>query len=118
MKNVNILGQNYNIEICNEAENIKLDDSYGYVELYSKKIVLANIEDDKRNVENILEFKKKILRHEILHAFFHEAGLNNYCKDEQLVDFLAIQLYKIYNASISAENIVYNNKVGDKNGND
>lgn len=69
----------------------------GTAELFSKKIVisLSGYYDDEV-FENIEEYYKKVIRHELVHAFFYEMGLNNYCRDEVLVDALAIQMPKMY----------------------
>lgn len=40
-------------------------------------------------------FERKVLRHEIIHAFLHESGLHDLAMDEQIVDWLAIQFPKI-----------------------
>lgn len=37
-----------------------------------------------------------MLRHELIHAFFCEAGLDDYSSNEQLVDWIAIQSPKIF----------------------
>ena len=36
------------------------------------------------------------LRHELIHAFFFEAGLVEYCSDETLVYFIAQQFPKLH----------------------
>lgn len=38
----------------------------------------------------------EVVRHEAIHAFFHESGLDGYSADEQLVDWLAMQFPKMY----------------------
>ena len=50
-------------------------------------------------VENVEDFEKKVLRHEIFHAFFGESGLRSsseYAEIEELIDWLAIQSPKIF----------------------
>lgn len=62
---------------------------------------MAAADKDVMAVENIEEFKKKVLRHEIIHAFFGESGLRScseYAEDEELVDWIAIQFPKILKA--------------------
>lgn len=96
---VNVLGTEYEIIKDDTGSNPKLEGCYGYFEAYSKKIVLENdytIND--KTIENFSDFEKKVLRHEIIHAFFHEAGLRNYCEDEVLVDFLSFQIPKMIKA--------------------
>ena len=101
-KTVNILGTEYQIIVQSEEENPKLKDCNGLCEQYSKKIILSDfkgVENDPMTVENFQAFKDKVLRHEIIHAFFGESGLRSqsaYAENEELVDWLAIQTPKIF----------------------
>ena len=57
-----------------------------------------NWKDDPMTFNNIAEFEKKVLRHEIIHAFFGESGLRSqseYAQNEELIDWIAIQIPKI-----------------------
>lgn len=100
---VNILGTEYEIVVQSENKNPKLKVANGICEQYSKKIVINDFEyckDDIMIVDNFNEFKKKVLRHEIVHAFFGESGLrscSDYAENEELVDWIAIQAPKIFN---------------------
>lgn len=47
--------------------------------------------------------KKRVLRHEIIHAFFNESGLSDdsnnvtaWAKNEEMVDWFAIQSPKVF----------------------
>lgn len=99
---INILGTEYEIITQSENDNPKLKENNGLCECFSKKIVLNDMEWTKEDVmafENIDEFKKKVLRHEIIHAFFTESGLMNnsdYAENEELVDWIAIQSPKFF----------------------
>ena len=44
------------------------------------------------------ELKNKVLRHEIVHAFFHESGCSEWTNDENLVEWIAIQVPKMAKA--------------------
>ena len=98
---INILGQDYEVIKQSKSENPKLSDAYGYTEPYSKKIILdADMESlkDDDSAENLDIWAKKVFRHEIIHAFFLESGLNtncDYATNEELVDWIAIQFPKI-----------------------
>ena len=95
---VNILGTDYEVITQTEEENPKLKEAYGLCEMYSKKIVLSDIKEDVMNVDNIEAFKRKVIRHEIVHAFFAESGLrsnSDYAQNEELVDWIAIQFPKM-----------------------
>ena len=99
---INILGTEYKILTQSESENPKLKECNGLCEQFSKKIVLNNMEtvkDDVMRVENFDDFMKKVLRHEIFHAFFGESGLrgcSEYAENEELIDWLAVQSPKIF----------------------
>lgn len=104
---VNVLGQDYTILYQDEKQNPKLDDSNGIIELYSKEIVIRESEEDdnhKMCVKNLEEFKQKVLRHEIIHAFAYESGLassSRWAENEEMIDWMAIQLPKMVKAMIS-----------------
>lgn len=109
IEKINILGTEYEILTGNKKELPKLEGCNGYCEQYSKKIVISDFADEENDafaVENFGEFRKKVLRHEIIHAFFGESGLRGnspYAEDEELVDWIAIQFPKILKAFEQAE---------------
>ena len=93
---VNILGQDYEIRTLTEKEYPKLKGANGMCECYSKEIILnADCVDDDDTYANLQGFKDKVLRHEVIHAYFHEMGLRGYMEDEELVDLLALQIPKM-----------------------
>lgn len=96
MNKINILGTTYEVSWESENENHKLKTANGLCEIYSKRIV---INDDIQNDEDAFErfdlFENRVLRHEIVHAFLAESGLNDYARDEELVDWIAMQYPKI-----------------------
>ena len=96
---LNILGQEYDILLLSEEEFPKLRtaDANGLAELYDKKLIInrdTSIENES-TYDNLQAHTNKVIRHEIVHAYFHESGLTNYCNDERLVEWLAIQIPKI-----------------------
>jgi hypothetical protein len=100
-QSVNILGTEYEIISQTEEENPKLEDLDGLCEIYSKKIVLCDIKPDKNTVENFEAYKRKVLRHEIVHAFLEESGLScntDWARNEEMVDWIAIQFPKMLKA--------------------
>lgn len=102
MQTVNILGTEYEILRQNSKENPKLKSNLGICEQYSKQIVVDTFEDSKEDVmcvENLPEFEKQVLRHEIIHAYLGESGLRNnsdWAEDEEMVDWFAIQAPKLF----------------------
>jgi len=96
---INILGQEYDLLILSEEEFPKLAkaEASGLAELYNKQLIINkdNSIEDEQTYDNLKGFTDKVIRHEVIHAYFHESGLTNYCNDEQLVDWLALQIPKI-----------------------
>lgn len=95
---IDILGTPYNIKFCTTKECPKLDiqDADGLCEQYSKEIIIrTGYEEDPACFNNIIDYREKVLRHELFHAIFHECGLDKYSNDEDLVNFLALQYHKI-----------------------
>lgn len=110
---LNILGQEYELVIATKKEYPKLKsvDADGLAELYSKKLIINKsiTEESELTMDNIYEYESKVIRHEIIHAYFHEAGLTDYCNDELLVDWLALQIPKIMNTIEEVEHGRNNN---------
>lgn len=110
MNEINILGTIYTIEYKSILKDDKLDEMEGYTDLYKKHIVIGNIEEREyfknEQKEKITKVKNKILRHEIVHAFLYESGLDtnsnktySWADNEEMVDWIAIQspkLLKVY----------------------
>lgn len=77
------------------------DEDYdGYCDYTSKKILIRK--DNYNNVGNFEQLMKEQLRHEIIHAFLAESGLQSnfeHCQkfghEETMVDWIAIQFPKI-----------------------
>ena len=71
----------------------ELSDRAGECEHYSKEIHLdLSAYDDAESYDRIDLFYLKTLRHELIHAFFFELGLEQYAQDEILADALAIKM--------------------------
>lgn len=101
---VNILGTEYTIEFRKDDQ--KLEDADGYCDTSIKLIVVEDFEPDKMAKENLEGYKLKVLRHEIIHAFMHESGLDvnsnvygfGWAINEEMIDWFAIQSPKIFKA--------------------
>lgn len=98
-RKINILGQEYTVEFRTPEQNPKLElmGADGLAELHDNRIVIDSKMNPKtgKEYDNFEQYEKKVVRHEIMHAFFHEAGLRDYCNDEILVEWLALQIPKI-----------------------
>ena len=100
---VNVLGTNYRIEYV----AMKDAEEDGFCDYTSKHIVVRS--DNPNEVEDLKWLQKKVLRHEIIHAFLAESGLqanfehsNKWGHDEMMVDWIAIQFPKVHQAFVEA----------------
>ncbi len=78
----------------------KNDDYGGETRLFTKEIHLRPKDEivevkDATPIEKELGFNQTF-RHEIVHAFFFECGMTEYCMDETLVEFLASTAPKLF----------------------
>lgn len=98
---VNILGTEYHIEYKNIADDPYLENCDGYVDRTTKKIVIRNKEHDCE-IGDFDAHQRKVIRHEIIHAYCEESGLSvnvinpNLGVPETYIDWFAIQAPKIY----------------------
>ena len=106
---VNILGTEWNIIFQTIEQDKAFADCDGYCDPTVKKIHVRlytdeEVKDNKFAYESREEHRKKVIRHEILHAFMFESGLwrNSFSVDlswsmnEEMIDFYAIQSPKIF----------------------
>lgn len=93
---VSILGIEYKIIEGNVIDYPLLKECSGYVD-YSVKEIIISTDTSDWEVDDIEIIKKEILRHELIHAFLVESGLNKNCDwhNEEMVDWLAIQFPKL-----------------------
>ena len=112
-RTVNILGTKWTILIGTEGQFPGLKGSDGYTDDSIKTIVVDEMvvsKDDVRAKKNLKEYQKTVIRHEIVHAFFYESGLasntanvKSWAQNEEMVDWIAIQLPKIIDACKEAQ---------------
>ncbi len=105
---INILGAVYTIQDKTVKQDDFLSKCDGYCDFTTHKIVIA-LKKPENELDNFEAYKKKVLRHEIIHAFMNESGLQGNWKhssewghDETVVDWFAIQGPKIYECWIKA----------------
>lgn len=96
---LNILGTEYEIiRNASVEEYPKLKNCDGYTDESIKQIVIPEFVKDDMSEEDLEYYTKKIIRHEIVHAFMYESGLDSnseYAKNEELIDWIAIQFEKM-----------------------
>ena len=107
-KTINILGTDYECVLAIESEDPDLANKYGYIWYRMQRIVIKDLRRDpnwsKDPQEVCLSIMKETLRHEILHGFLFESGLsadslqysNGWAKNEEMIDWFAIQSPKIF----------------------
>ena len=101
---VNILGTDYTIEERTIEEDSFLKDCDGYCDKTTKQIVISKPAPNA-DLGDFEWYRKKLMRHEIIHAFLFESGLHEnfehakqYGHDETTIDWFAIQFPKIHKA--------------------
>lgn len=97
---LSILGTEYDFDITSDKEDTRLCDCDGYCDAYEKRIAIENEHNEKApgSIKDFQSLRRKVKRHEIVHAFFHESGLADYARNEQLVDWIAWQFPKLLEA--------------------
>ena len=104
---VNILGTEYKIKYSTEETDPKMVGADGYCEQHTKEIYInkhlfdgsEKTADDKFMYKGLDILGRKVLRHEIIHAFILESGLWECCewaRNEELTDWIARQFPKMY----------------------
>ena len=116
---INILGTFYTVIVkkYDEDEAFEKESCDGYCDGYAKEIVVCDLHTYKgwesAPERSIIQAQKSTLRHEIVHAFFNESGLEqnansvegSWARNEEMIDWIAIQGEKIYKAWKEAEAI-------------
>lgn len=98
-RKLNILGTEYEVNIENAETYKELENCDGYCDKTTKKIVITEKTKDC-NLGDFNVYQRKILRHEIIHAFLFESGLHecwqkNDGHDETMVDWIAVMFPKM-----------------------
>lgn len=104
-RTVNILGTEYKIIMCNEEEHELLNGKFrdGCTDNTTKEILVCEKKSDCE-LQDYEYWEKTVLRHELMHAFLFESGLDSssygcsgaWACNEEMVDWFAIQSPKIF----------------------
>lgn len=106
MQKIKILDSIYSLYYKTKQEDKMLETRDGYTDNYLKRIVVVKDKEfsDNWDQKAIEIYKKKVLRHEIIHAFLYESGLDvnsnkcySWAENEEMVDWFAIQSPKLFN---------------------
>lgn len=102
-RNVHILGSVWTIKEQSVNENPMLENCDGYCDWTTRQIVIER--EQTGTLGDMEAYIRKVLRHEIVHAFLFESGLyestaptDAWAKNEEMVDWFAKQGQKIYDA--------------------
>lgn len=105
---INILGTEYEIIKGSVLNCPSLKEFDGLTDYTVKQIVVLDfgtVEKGNRSFKDFEFLQKKALRHEIIHAFLFESGLNvnsndveQWARNEEMVDWFAIQWPKLSEA--------------------
>lgn len=102
-RTVHILGVEYTVKEQSENDNELLKDCDGYCDWTTKEIVVER--ETVGSLGDMEAYIRKVLRHEIVHAFLIESGLHEcsgetgaWASNETMVDWIARQGEKIYAA--------------------
>lgn len=103
---INILGSEWNVKFGSEEEYPNLAEMDGYTDLSTREIVVDNMEASQGQIgakADLGHYQKQVVRHEIIHAFLMESGLDSnsnstesWATNEEMVDWFAIQSPKIF----------------------
>lgn len=100
-RSVHILGSVWTIREQSVNENNLLESCDGYCDWTTKEIVVER--EQNGTLGDMETYIRKVIRHEIIHAFLFESGLyesscqaESWAKNEEMVDWFARQGQKIY----------------------
>lgn len=102
-RTINVLGTDIRVLFREKKQDKMLEECDGYYDSSENLIVVVIPEKDVTSLGNLENYQKKVLRHEIIHAFLYESGLScnctsseNWASNEEMVDWFAIQSPKIF----------------------
>jgi len=107
-KKIDVLGTEYNIVISKDREKYPvLYEAIGETCFANRQILVNDLIEEQYEARDSEENSKMVMsrvtRHEIIHAFLYESGLNSnsfdqWARNEEMVDYFAIQMPKMYKA--------------------
>lgn len=109
-KELYILGEAWKLYIGDEKEFPQLKNCDGYTDKTSRCIVVID-KPEECNLQFFERYQRKVIRHEIIHAFMFESGLHscahyeateNEEHPEMIVDWVAVQFPKLLKVFMEA----------------
>lgn len=104
---VEVLGTKYEIIESDKVQDYILENNDGYCDFSTKKIVIDTFKNTSDSMEDLEKYRKQVIRHELVHAFLFESGLDasSWGKNEEIVDWIAIQSLKLFEAFMKVDAI-------------
>lgn len=114
---IDVLGTKYNLRRVNSGQDEYMDKMSfgGYCDGAKKEIFILNLKTvpdwENEPEESISNQERETIRHELIHAFLNESGLQwssfvperAWAKNEEMVDWFAIQFPKLIKAFKEAD---------------
>ena len=98
---ITILGAEWIVKFGTEKEYPNLSEMDGYADSSTNQIVIDTMEKAEGHIgskADMTAYQKQVIRHEIIHAFLYESGLeanskasDSWAINEEMVDWFAIQ---------------------------
>lgn len=98
---ISVLGVRYDLKECSKSDPDFPENCDGYTDTSIKKCFVEEMKEHELGMKKDLNYhKKKVKRHELIHSFLYESGLDICCDwvCEEMVDWLAIQFPKLQKA--------------------
>lgn len=106
---ISILGSKWGIAVRSSEDDPRLSDCDGYCDWSVDLIVIRKEGEEDGNLTDMEAYMRKVLRHEIVHAFLFESGLAHsscsadaWAVNEEMVDWFALMGERIYKAWMDA----------------
>ena len=105
-RKVKVLGTKYKILFVDENnKRLNACNADGITDNTTKELIIGYWQQRENSVHDLDEYQKKVIRHEIVHAFLYESGLaessvsvDSWAKNEEMVDWIARQHKKLHKA--------------------
>lgn len=98
---IDVLGTEYTVTYKRPHEDTLLETALGYCDPTSKTIIILDHKPEDRRTQTYDRpdiAMSNALRHELVHAFLYESGLEAYYEDEVLVNWISLQFDKLREA--------------------
>ena len=108
-KEIDVLGTAYRVVICTEKDDSRLHNMDGLCDASAKECIIDSFETVKNDPDAMkyLDMQtRKVIRHELIHAFLYESGLaecSAWAQNEEMVDWIARQFPKLHKAFAQAD---------------